>query len=233
MSSLQKNKNFEVEIKSLLGSKEKADSLIKELKSKYPKAKKVGEEKQLNHYFVTPKDFTLLQNSITELVENDSAKIEELKNILSHGKKISIRTRDADGKVILVIKASLGDDTSSNGVKRVEFELVVKMKLEELDNFLLKAGCTYQAKWSREREEYEAENVHVCIDKNAGYGYVAEFERVVQDESILESTRKDLLVLMKELGAEELPQDRLERMFAHYNENWQKYYGTQNTFTLD
>lgn len=228
-------KNFEVEIKSLLSTKEKADLLLLKLKEKYPNTKKVRSGSQLNHYFITPNDPSTLHKSLLSLVSDNSTKKEELENIFAHGKKISLRSRDSDGKVILVIKASVGDDTSSNGVKRVEFELVVKMTLEELDNFLLKAGCKYQAKWSREREEYEADGMHVCLDKNAGYGYVAEFERVIQDssDSALEDVRKELLFVMKELGVEELPQERLERMFAHYNENWQKYYGTENTFTLD
>jgi hypothetical protein len=37
---------------------------------------------------------------------------------------------------------------------------------------------------------------------------------------------------MAELGVEELLQDRLERMFAHYNEHWQEYYGTDRTFII-
>ena len=29
------------------------------------------------------------------------------------------------------------------------------------------------------------------------------------------------------------PQERLDRMFAFYNANWQEYYGTEKTFTLE
>lgn len=144
-----------------------------------------------------------------------------------------MRTRDADGKVILVMKASVGDDTSSNGVKRVEFEAVVKKSLGELDKILLDSGCTYQAKWSRQREEYESGDMHVCIDKNAGYGYLAEFEKVTQDENSLEEVKNDLLSKMASLGIAELAQDRLERMFAHYNAHWPEYYGTEKTFNIE
>jgi predicted adenylyl cyclase CyaB len=223
-------KNYEVEIKSLLGSKENADKLKSDLVKNFPKMSLVGKGKQLNHYFNTPKNFDGLRKNILPLIPAD--KLDSFLSILSHGHKMSIRTRDADGRVIFVVKASLGDDTSSNGVKRIEFEIPVNKSLAELDQLLIDSGCTYQAKWSREREEYGNEDLHVCIDKNAGYGYLAEFEKVINDESKLEQTRNDLLSVMASVEAVELAQDRLERMFAYYNANWPDYYGTDKTFTV-
>jgi len=223
--------SYEVEIKSLLGSKENADKLKDNLKKNYPNMKLISKGKQLNHYFNTPKDLTKLKSVFSSKIPAD--KKETFENVLNHGQKMSIRTRDADGKVIFVIKASVGDDTSSNGVKRIEFEAVLKLSLKELDQALLDCGCTYQAKWSREREEYEAGNMHVCIDKNAGYGYLAEFEKVTTDEGSLAEINKSLLEIMKKLGIEELPQDRLERMFAHYNAHWGEYYGTERIFNIE
>jgi hypothetical protein len=38
---------------------------------------------------------------------------------------------------------------------------------------------------------------------------------------------------MAKLGVEELPQDRLERMFAHYNAHWPEYYGTEKVFVIE
>jgi len=221
---------YEVEIKSLLGSKDNADKLKSALHAAYPETKLIGKGKQLNHYFNLPADLVVLENNLIPLVPSEKQKA--LKDVLEHGRKISLRTRDADGKVILVMKASVGDDTSSNGVKRVEFEAVVSHSLAQLDQVMLGAGCTYQAKWSREREEYGNGDVHVCIDRNAGYGYLAEFEKVTQDEGSLEGAKKDLLTMMARLGVAELPQDRLERMFAHYNTHWAEYYGTDKTFDV-
>ncbi len=223
--------NYEIEIKTLLGSKENAEKLKKDLKKNFPDMKLVGQGRQLNHYFNLPPDIALLQKNVAKFVPTE--KELELENILSHGKKMSLRTRDADGKVFLVIKASLGDDTSSNGVKRVEFECSVSKTLAQLDQILLDSGATYQAKWSREREEYDAGGMHVCIDRNAGYGYLAEFERVTQDEASFDSIKTELLSVMKRLGVAELAQDRLERMFAHYNAHWSEYYGTEKTFTIE
>jgi len=221
---------YEVEIKTLLGSKENADKLKKDFQKMFPDMKIIGEGKQLNHYFNTPKDFTLLIQNLTPHISTD--KQESFQSILTHSQKTSIRTRDADGKVIFVMKASVGDDSSSNGVKRIEFEAVVSMTLSTLDHILLDSGCTYQAKWSRAREEYGNGDMHICIDKNAGYGYLAEFEKVTSDEAALDAARTELLAIMTKLGVSELPQDRLERMFAHYNAHWNEYYGMDNIFVL-
>jgi adenylate cyclase class IV len=99
----------------------------------------------------------------------------------------------------------------------------------------LESGFKYQAKWSREREEYDYKGMNVCLDKNAGYGYLAEFEKVLQggDDSALASARAEIESVMRELGVAELPQDRLERMFAHYNQNWPDYYGTDKVFVIE
>lgn len=222
---------YEVEIKSLLGSRDNAEALKGRLRGAYPDMKLVGKGKQLNHYFNIPADLSALRKNAAPFILED--KKQALENILAHGKKLSLRTRDADGKVILVMKASVGDDTSSNGVKRIEFEAVVDRSLADLDKVLLDSGATYQAKWSREREEYSAGDMHICFDKNAGYGYLAEFEKIISDEKALESAHKSLVSIMDRLGAPELPQDRLERMFAHYNAHWADYYGTDKTFTVE
>jgi adenylate cyclase class IV len=224
-------KTFEVEIKSLLGSKENALKLKQNLQKKFPSMKLISKGRQLNHYFNPPQDMALFAAKVSPLIPKaDSAAFAD---ILAHGSKVSLRTRDADGKIILVIKASVGGDTSSNGVKRVEFEVPVKMTLPEIDKLLMEAGASYQAKWSREREEFGDRTMHVCIDKNAGYGYLAEFEKVMSDEQLLEEAREEILSAMKSLGIEELSQDRLERMFAHYNAHWPEYYGTEKTFIIE
>ena len=222
-------KSFEVEIKSLLGSKEKVDILIAELLNKYPETKLVGKGRQLNHYFNLPADISKLRLNLEKVIPKEG---KASLGLLERGNKLSLRTRETTDKVILVIKTSVGDDSSSNGVKRLEYECVVEKTLAELDRIMLDSGCTYQAKWSRERQEYVSGDIHVCIDRNAGYGYVAEFEKVVEDESILDQVRDSLLKIMAEFGVEELDQNRLERMFAHYNANWEKYYGTEKTFIV-
>ena len=76
-------------------------------------------------------------------------------------------------------------------------------------------------------------SVTLCLDKNAGYGYLAEFERVIDDPSLVDSTRAELLHIIDSLGYTELDQARLSRMFDFYNKNWRDYYGSEKVFTLE
>jgi len=218
---------YEIEIKSLLGGREKADKLKEKIKEKGGAL--VKSNNQLNHYFVLNDVGKFKEKFNSHLSGEDKVKFNK---ILEEGSNFSVRTRDTDGKVLLVVKASIGDDTSSNGVSRMEFESEMKMTLNELDQLLLDAGLKYQAKWSREREEYKLGDTNICLDKNAGYGYLAEFEKVVADRTLVDIVKKELLGMMRDFEVETLPQDRLERMFAHYNENWHDYYGTDKIFNI-
>lgn len=221
---------YEVEIKSLLGSKERADKLVEALKVHDPQTKLVSSHSQLNHYFVGGDISKLTASLRAHLTEEDQKK---LSDIVESGSNFSVRTRDSDGKVLVVVKASVDAGSSHNTVTRLEFEARVKLSLEELDKLVLGAGYEYQAKWSREREEYMSKGLTVCLDKNAGYGYLAEFEKVVEDEGELNAARKELEVFMESVGVSELSQDRLERMFAYYNQNWRDYYGTDKVFVIE
>ncbi len=221
--------HYEIEIKSLLGEKAAADALIEKMKQADSELKITGTNKQLNHYFIDG-DVHALSSLLTPFLTEQQQNM--LGEILTKGKDFSIRSRQKDEEVLLVVKAALDGGTSANAVSRLEFEEAMPITLAELDAFLEAAGFTCQAKWSRERVEYAYKDITVCLDKNAGYGYLAEFETVTKDEAGLPAVRARLEECMAELGVAELPQDRLARMFAHYNESWPEYYGTDKVFTL-
>lgn len=223
---------YEIEIKSLLGEEENAKRLYEKMCQLDPDCQRVTTNKQLNHYFEGGDMEELVKAASLHLSDEQLKKLSHIANV---GSSFSVRTRQKDEQVLLVVKASVDEGSSANTVSRLEFEEEVPLSLEELDQILLDAGFQYQAKWSREREEYNYKGANVCIDKNAGYGYLAEFEKVLEgeDESALASARADLESLMQELGVSELPQDRLERMFAHYNQNWPDYYGTDKVFVIE
>lgn len=221
---------YEIEIKSLLGSSEKATSLRAKMCGLDPETKLTKENKQLNHYFIGG-DVVRLCDIVLPLFNAEART--RLKKITQEGKDFSIRTRQQNDRVLLVIKASIDATTSANGISRIEFEEHIQKTLGELDELLLSAGFVYQAKWSREREEYICKGITVCLDKNAGYGYVAEFEKMVDNAETAPTAQNELRELMVELGVEELAQDRLERMFAFYNKNWPDYYGTDKIFTIE
>jgi adenylate cyclase class IV len=219
--------SYEIEIKSLLGSREAADKLLAAMKGFDPSFKKTGEGRQLNHYFEGKGDWNIVAGALEQ--EHDRKEFLEL---ALKAKDFSLRTRDADGKVLLVLKAAIDDTTSANGTARREFEKAVPMTLNELDEKIMKAGFTYQAKWSREREEFSFAGANVTIDKNAGYGYLAEFETIEDDPTRADAAKEKLRGLMKQVGVDELDQARLGRMFGYYNEHWRDYYGTDKIFVI-
>ena len=229
---------YEIEIKSLLGSLENADKLKMALEKKGYDLAQAKNSSQLNHYFTYSGQEVLgkFKEVFSKIVSAD--KLGEFNKILDEGRDFSVRTRESNGKkVILVIKASLDAGTSSNGVSRIEFEEVLPMTLGELDAKLLECGFEYQAKWSRVREEFMGNtdngNVTVCLDKNAGYGYLAEFETVTEEKDEVENVKKNLEKFMAEVECVELQQNRLARMFDFYNKNWADYYGTEKIFNIE
>lgn len=218
---------YEIEIKSLLGEQENADVLREQLIEKG--AHKTSENSQLNHYFING-DFDALLVSVEHLFSDDQLVL--LKKIITEGKSHSVRTREVKGEVKLVVKSSVDTTSSDNGVSRMEFEETVPLSLVELDELLLDAGFSYQAKWSRQREEYLLNDVTITLDKNAGYGWLTEFERVVKEDEDFQKVQSEIKQLMGEFGLVELDQGRLSRMFDHYNTHWEEYYGTDKVFTI-
>ncbi len=222
--------HFEIEVKSLLGEEVNARALKEKMCQLDPNCALISTNKQLNHYFEGGD-----MQDLYKVVEFLFGEVErtKLQTTIERGTEFSIRSRQRDGEVLLVVKASIDEGTSANTVKRMEFEEPVSISLDELDELLLGAGFSYQAKWSREREEYAYKGASVCLDKNAGYGYLAEFEKIVHDEAEADTVRAEIDELMAELEVLELDQDRLARMFAHYNTNWPDYYGTNNVFVIE
>jgi len=221
--------HLEIEIKSLLGSQEKADDLLAKMQTLDSELAQTSINSQLNHYFEGG-SLLAVQATTAHLFTPEQAV--KLAVIVERATEFSLRTRKRDAEVLLVVKASVDAGSAANTVSRLEFEEPVALTLEALDQLLLEAGFTYQAKWSRTRQEYAYKGITVCFDKNAGYGYLAEFEKVVPDGTSVEDTRAELELLMAELAVEELDQDRLARMFNHYNQNWAEYYGTEDIFVI-
>ena len=66
----------------------------------------------------------------------------------------------------------------------------------------------------------------------AGIGYFVSHILSSRKVGNLEKKAEELLETMENFGVTELPQDRLERMFAYYNNNWKYYYGTEKIFDI-
>lgn len=223
-------KTIEVEIKTLLGTREAAESLVSRMREKYPPLRIIRQGKQLNHYFHQGDIYDLGKN-LEGIIPPE--KLPEWRALLDRGVEHSVRTRKTDSEVLFIVKATLDETSSSNGTARAEFEAAVSIPFEALDAMILQSGYLCQAKWSRERQEYLYKGYTVAIDKNAGYGYLAEFERVVGPDSDLELIKEEIRAEMHSLGVVELQQDRLARMFDFYNAHWEEYYGTDRTFVIE
>lgn len=221
---------YEIEIKSLLGSEQAAGALRAGLTRIDPSCTLLSSYTQLNHYFEGGDPHVLVEAFAPHLAPDVVEKMKQM----AEGSSISVRTREMNGAVKIVMKASVGADSSHNGVMRMEIEEAIKdMTLAALDELVLSAGYYYQAKWSRAREEYRLGDIAICLDKNAGYGYLAEFEKVVNDPREGAAAKREIEDLMRALNVVELGQDRLERMFAHYNAHWAEYYGTDRIFNIE
>lgn len=224
--------NYEIEIKVLLGNEEKKDIFMKKVQDTFPELEHKYSERQKNHYFEWG-NLLHLFGIFREYISQEEAN--SLHKLSGEAKSFSVRTRGTPTQTIIVVKATVNDESSSNGTARIEWEVdLAPMSLEDMDKLVLSAGFSYQAKWSREREWYSLNATTVlCLDKNAGYGYLAEFERVIDNASLVDSTRMELLGMIESLGYAELDQARLARMFDFYNKNWSEYYGTENVFEIE
>ena len=222
---------YEVEVKSLLGSEERANKVRGDLYRMDSTTRLAARSSQLNHYFTGGSLAALLESVAPACLSEEQCK--QFEHLAKNAKSFSARTREKDTGVYLVVKASIDDASSQNGTARIEFDEKVSLPLDALDALMLGSGFEYQAKWSREREEYLCRGLSVCLDKNAGFGWLAEFEKIVHNQADVPAARAEIDAFMKELGAEELSQARLERMFTFYNAHWQEYYGTEKVFTIE
>lgn len=203
----------EVEAKYLIETPEQLAAVAEELKQ----LASPTWESQLNHYFFGGRDTVL---DLKEHLKIDSDTPEAA---------VSIRTRQVNGEpAILVFKFGANPE---NGTDRIEQEYKTKRPIDELDALIEKLGGTCRSKWSRERIAYTTPTVIFSLDKNSGYGHLLELEagpELADNPNALEI----LDTIAGNMGLKRLPEDRLQRMFAYYEEHWREYYGTTNVFRV-
>jgi len=220
---------YEIEIKCLLPDKSALEALLKKIELKDPTMKLVSVQRQRNHYFHGGSLEKLIEHAVSHL---SAEQLENLKDINATATHINVRSRQKNDEVLLIVKGSLDDVSAAHSHHRMEFEGVVPLDIDQLDDLILESGWLLEAKWQANREIYSALGLTVDTIVTPGYGYMVEFERVVTDDSSREEAHQQILDVMESLGVEELPNDRLERMFAYYNEHWQEYYDTDKTFVV-
>lgn len=221
---------YEVEMKALLKNEQATKDLLGFLKKLDTSLVLLRKEKQLNHYFQFG-DILKLIGSLEDYLTTSDIKI--LNNIHNKATSVSVRTREKNGLTIIVVKGSMDKTDAVHSHKRMEFEKELPIDIEDLDTTLINNGFSVEAKWSATRKMYRFLDTTVDIMFTPGYGYVVEIEKLIYDESDIETARKDIKALMGKLGLETLSSARLGRMYNFYNNHWQEYYGTKKVFTID
>jgi adenylate cyclase class IV len=157
---------YEVEIKVLLGNEIHKNDFMEKVHVRFPDMQHEYSESQKNHYFEGG-DLRELERVLFSFLGEDA--LMRLRDIQVRAKSFSVRTRGTIENTIIVVKATVNDESSSNGTARIEWEIdLAPMTLEELDAYVLSAGFTYQAKWSRARDSYVLDGRTIlCLDKNA------------------------------------------------------------------
>ena len=214
---------FEVEIKALVEEYSVTKDNLLNLGYNFN-----GKEVQLNHYF-NYDDYSLaylFNNLRTHLTTEQEL---QLSNVIGKGNTFSIRTREINFKdAYFIIKYSVIDEDSANGTVRKELETKVNMNLDKLDYILLASGLTYSSKWSRKREVFTKQNITATIDLNAGYSYLLELEALTDDIKETPVLTKVVIKELDKLQLKQLDSELLNIMFSYYENNWSKYYGTNN-----
>jgi len=223
---------FEIEVKVLLGSEDRVADFLTQLVLNDPELNQTGETNQLNHYFKPDGDPQALFDTVKDLLsEADQA---ALRTMLDTYNDFTLRTRDANGAQILAVKAAKSGQDKDHALIRAEGDYsTTATTIDELDAKVLSTGYSYLSKWSRWRRTYQYKDFTVMIDRNAGYGFVAEVELVIDDEAQAQAAKDRILAELETLGFEELSQERIGRMFTHYNEHWPEYYQTDKTFNVE
>lgn len=223
----------EIEIKCLLWTQEHANLFIDKLTALWVNTQWfITPERQLNHYFTWWNVLDIYDRLGSRMPSQDQ---EALHHICTYWHHHSVRTRNIlpGDRTILVIKSSNNHDSSTHSVSRLEFEYEFPdMNLEELDREMLDIGREFLSKRSRIRTNYQVDDISICLDQNAGYGYVVEFETIIHGDESKTEAEDRLRVFMKKLDIYEIDQATLEKMFAYYNAHRKEYYGTNRIFSL-
>jgi adenylate cyclase class IV len=221
--------NREVEIKCHLGADESAvTALVERMMVADPECRLTAHNELLNHYFDC-KDPALL-----EAVAKDYAsgtKLKTLLEIIDKSGVLSVRTRSKNDQIILIVKGVPAGGDAIHGVDRMEWEQVVDVSIENLDEKLVQAGLVELAKWSGYKDVYTFMDTTIEIQFSPGYGYQVEIEKVVIGDEDAESATKRVSEVAGLVDLTEVDHNLISKMYDYYNAHWREYYGTKKVFT--
>jgi adenylate cyclase class IV len=107
---------------------------------------------------------------------------------------------------------------------REEMNVVVEKKYEtDLVKMLNVLGYEEEIKWYRKRLELQYEDFEVTIDYSIGYGYIVEFELMVNDESKVDRAKEKIEELFNKFDIENTPKEEFNNRYNDYKINWKNY----------
>ena len=151
---------YEIEIKSLLGSKAASDELLRKVTERDPATRLVSTQHQLNHYFKGGNLRELLTTMGDRLSDDQRQRVE---TIAATATSVNVRSRQKNDDVLLIIKGSLDKTSAVHSHQRMEFEANVPLTIEQLDREVIEAGWTLEAKWEAHRKLYETMGLTVQV----------------------------------------------------------------------
>lgn len=157
---------------------------------------------------------------LTNYFKNNKYEIKEERQVTSYFKgETDFRLMNTPNYLKLWLKkGQLHDDA------REEMNVLIDKKYEmDLLKMLQVLGYLVEIKWFRKRLELKHQIFNVTIDYSVGYGYIVEFELMVNDDSLIEDAKKQLQTVFKEFSIAESSKDEFNVKYNDYKINWNDY----------
>lgn len=159
-------------------------------------------------------------NEIIRKLQNERYDLTEVKQITYYFKgDIDFRIMlTKDFSKLWLKKGEIHDDAREEVEVKIDNEY--RNELLKLLNLL---GYEVEIKWFRKRIETQYKGYYLTIDFSAGYGYIVEIEKMVEEESLIEKTKIELENILIDLGIDISPKEEFVEKYKDYKINWYEY----------
>lgn len=219
----------EIEKKYLLKDQAARDAFVSQLKDRFPGFTHNGTKTVISYFYERANKEQVLAAGQELLQGKELADFTKLVKQMSD---ISVRCRSINETNYFVVKGAAEGEDAVHTANRLEFEAVMTQDLEEINAVITGAGIVLASKWSSKRDFYELDNgVNANAEFVSGYGYKAELEVITQDEGAAEQAQRDIDHIAEKLDLFYATDTLMGRMYDYYNQHWQEYFNTQDTFS--
>lgn len=184
--------------------------------------------KEIEYKFILDKK---TKNQLEKFLKKNKAKFlgqEKQENYYYQASgKNDFRIRKTDNCAFIILKKGWMHDDD-----REEIEIKIDRKdFQKADKIFTSLGFKYDTKWYRVRKEYRYKDFNISIDFNAGYGWIAEIEKIVR-KGHEEKAKKDILQLARIVNIKPASKSLFDKMYKYYKNNWPYYFDSKTTFDI-